>query len=151
MRFQRRFSKDWEPTVLADRVLAEGTWWYQGVDEHSVRLLQRKWDYSSADIDAIEIAVAGTANDDYIDYAISDNGDVFFWELGREVVARLVLTFRRLKPPGTTSPLMPGQAKSGGMLKDNRKIERLVWVGTGSSQAVRREAVCPSDGHKKIG
>jgi hypothetical protein len=81
MRFQRRFSKGWEPTVLADRVLAEGTWWYQGVDKHSVRLLQRAWDYSSADIDAIEIAVAGTVNDDYIDYAISDSGDVFFWEL----------------------------------------------------------------------
>ena len=76
----RRFSNDWEPTVLADRVLAEGTWWHQGAAQYSVRLLQRTWDYTSADIEAIEIAVSDGINADYIDYAISDDGDVFFWE-----------------------------------------------------------------------
>ena len=94
LNFQRRFSNDWEPTVLADHVLAEGTWSYQGLEQHSVRLLQRTWDYSSDDIEAIEAAVAGTINDDYIDYAISNSGDVFFWEF-------------RARGSCTTSPHFP--------------------------------------------
>lgn len=76
----RRFSDDWEPVVLADQVLAEGIWTYQGKVRYSVRLLQRTWDYTSADIDAIESAVCDSINNDYIDYAISEDGNVFFWE-----------------------------------------------------------------------
>ena len=75
-----RFKDDWEPVVLADRVLAEGSWTYQGVVLHQVRLLQRTWNYTSADIEAIEVAVADGINIDYIDYAISEDGNVFFWE-----------------------------------------------------------------------
>lgn len=74
---ERRFSDDWELVVLADRVLAEGTWTYQGKVQHSVRLLQRTWDYTSTEIEAIETAVSDSINGDYIDYAISDNGNVF--------------------------------------------------------------------------
>lgn len=77
---ERSFKDDWEPVVLADRVLAEGTWTYQGMVRHQVRLLQRTWDYTSADIEAIEVAVADGINIDYIDYAISADGSVFFWE-----------------------------------------------------------------------
>lgn len=76
-----RFREDWEPVVLADRVLADGTWTSQGSVEYNVRLLQRTWDYTSADIEAIEVAVADGINIDYIDYAISGDGNVFFWEL----------------------------------------------------------------------
>lgn len=75
-----RFKDDWAPVVLADRVLAEGSWKYQGVVLHEVRLLQRTWDYTSADIEAIEVAAADETNIDYIDYAISEDGNVFFWE-----------------------------------------------------------------------
>ena len=75
-----RFKDDWEPVVLADRVLADGSWKYQGVVLHQVRLLRRTWDYTPADIEAIEVAVADEINIDYIDYAISGDGNVFFWE-----------------------------------------------------------------------
>ena len=80
MAIQTRFSSDWEPIVLTDRVLAEGTWTYQGETKYSVRLLQRTWDYTAADIEAIEDAVSGSINEDYIEYAISDDGSVYFWE-----------------------------------------------------------------------
>ena len=75
-----RFKNDWEPVVLGDRVLAEGSWTYQGIVLHQVSLLQRTWNYTSADIEAIEVAVADEINIDYIDYAISEDGNVFFWE-----------------------------------------------------------------------
>lgn len=80
MGMKRRFSSDWEPVVLETSVLAEGTWTYQGKVEYSVRLVRRTWDYTSADIDATEKAVSESINGDYIDYAISDEGNVFFWE-----------------------------------------------------------------------
>lgn len=77
---QGKFSSDWEPVVLTVRVLADGSWTFQGKVEYSVCLIQRTWDYTASDVQAIESAVSGSINEDYIDYAISDEGDVYFWE-----------------------------------------------------------------------
>ena len=84
MNVKRSFNDNWEPAVVADFVLAEGTWEYQGKVRHSVRLLRRTWDYTAADIQAIENAVSDSMNGDYIDYAISEDGNVFFWEFKNE-------------------------------------------------------------------
>ena len=84
MNVNRSFNDNWEPAVLADSVLAEGTWEYQGKVRHSVRLLRRTWDYTATDIPAIENAMSGSINCDYIDYAISEDGNVFFWEFKNE-------------------------------------------------------------------
>lgn len=111
MGMKRKFSSDWEPVVLETSVLAEGTWTYQGKVEYRVRLLRRTWNYTSADIDAIEKAVSESINGDYIDYAISDEGNVFFWEFEIKAVVRLVLTSRLWKPLKPISPLTLDQAR----------------------------------------
>ena len=73
-----RFSSNWEPELLEEEVVAEGSWRYQDAVEYNARLVRRKWDYTSADIDKIESQVEGIAAD-CLDYNIGEEGNVFFW------------------------------------------------------------------------
>lgn len=73
-----RFDDSWEPSVLEQHVLATGTWLYQDVVAYSAQLIRQKWDYVAADIECIEANVHGV-NIDYLDYAIGEDGNVFFW------------------------------------------------------------------------
>lgn len=73
-----RFAPDWEPTLLEEEVVGEGRWLYQDAIGYSARLVRRRWDYTSADLQEIESKVDEIAMD-HVDYDVSDDGDVFFW------------------------------------------------------------------------
>lgn len=73
-----RFNAQWEPAILEEEEMATGTWLYQDTVKYAARLIRRKWDYSASDIEDIEKNVPGI-NIDYLDYAIGEDGNIFFW------------------------------------------------------------------------
>ncbi|MFZ2987507.1 hypothetical protein [Ideonella sp.] len=118
-----RFTEDWEPALLEEQVVGLGSWCYQDEEEFSARLIRRKWDYSAADIEAIESNVHGIAID-YLDYNIGPDGNVFFWVfegVSRDAKSRTSLPSKQL---AHTSMLMRERPRShGANLAANRLSE----------------------------
>ncbi len=76
---KNRFISEWEPTLLSEEILASGIWFYDDQIPFNAKLLRQKYDYTSFDLPAIEMAVH-PYNLDYIDYSISDEGFLYFWQ-----------------------------------------------------------------------
>ena len=73
-----KFDGQWEPHLLDEQVLADGTWWYDGQVPYSVVLKRQRFDYSSDDLSHLESHLDPVTLD-YIDYAINSTGEVFIW------------------------------------------------------------------------
>ena len=76
---KKMFTSGWEPTLLSEEVLASGVWFYDNKIPFNAKLLRQKYDYTSFDLPKIEVTVH-PYNLDYIDYSISDEGSVYFWQ-----------------------------------------------------------------------
>ena len=75
---EQRFHAEWEPTLLQEEVLAEGTWWYDGEVPYSIVLKRERFDYTASDLDILE-TVLHPVHVDYIDFAINPDGDLYAW------------------------------------------------------------------------
>ncbi len=73
-----RLNQDWEPTLLEEEVLAEGTWWYDGKVPYSISLKRQKFDYTAADVEAFGQRMH-EINMDYPDYSINSEGEIYVW------------------------------------------------------------------------
>jgi hypothetical protein len=78
---ESRFSGTWEPKRLSQEILAEGTYWYSGQVPYSLALVNERYDYTANDLEEIETHAHSIVVMDYIDYVISEEGEVFYWEL----------------------------------------------------------------------
>jgi len=76
---KNRFTSEWEPTLLSEEILASGVWFYDDQIPFSAKLLKQKYDYTSFDLPEIEVTIH-PYNLDYIDYSISDEGFIYFWQ-----------------------------------------------------------------------
>ena len=73
-----KFHSGWEPTLEEERLLAEGTWWYDGTVAYAATLKRRRFDYTSDDLEALE-AILDPINLDYVDFAINPEGELYVW------------------------------------------------------------------------
>ena len=80
----KKFEENWSPTLMSQEILAQGTWWYQGVKTFNVELLKQKYDYTSKDLVVLEEEDDRIGLDwDAIDYRISDEGTLYKWKFRR--------------------------------------------------------------------
>jgi hypothetical protein len=45
-----RFEKDWLPQIIDEEILAEGTWWYDGIMPYAIKLIHMRLNYTADDI-----------------------------------------------------------------------------------------------------
>lgn len=75
----KNFESSWEPTLLKQKTIASGIWWYQNKIPYRAELIKQAYNYSSKDIIILdEILYPETL--DCIDYNISDEGILYFWK-----------------------------------------------------------------------
>ena len=72
-----RFHEKWQPSLVEEEVLAKGEWHYQGHEDYSIVLIRQKYDYTSFDLPLLA-ELLHPYFEDYIDYAISDDGCLYF-------------------------------------------------------------------------
>ena len=75
----KKFESDWEPTLLNEEIVASGTWWYQDEIPYLAELIQQKYNYTSKDLVVLDETLK-IPNIDYINYEISDEGIIYFWQ-----------------------------------------------------------------------
>jgi hypothetical protein len=46
----KRFGEGWQPRVIGEERLAEGTWWYEGLVPYSIVLKRQRLNYTAEDV-----------------------------------------------------------------------------------------------------
>lgn len=71
--------------MLSRETLAEGTYWYDGLVPYSLVLVKERYDYTSNELEEIEEHANSIVVMDYVDYAINEQGEVFYWKFSGPV------------------------------------------------------------------
>jgi len=125
---KKMFTSGWEPTLLSEEVLASGVWFYDNKIPFNAKLLRQKYDYTSFDLPKIEVTVH-PYNLDYIDYSISDEGSVYFWQFEGQGRKSKSPTFSLILPQGTTSIPTVQNMIFHGKHAPNKKIKFARFAG----------------------
>lgn len=72
------FGKGWQPAVLDEEQLAEGTWWYDGQVAHSIVLERQRLNYTAADVERFGMFIHELDWDHPV-YEITSDGDTYHW------------------------------------------------------------------------
>jgi len=73
-----RLHPKFEAKIESEKVVAEGTWYYQNEVPYSASLLKTKWNYTSKDLPILD-EILEIPFCDYIRYGISDEGIMYHW------------------------------------------------------------------------
>jgi len=65
---------------LDRQILAKGNWWYAGTIRHVVQLVMEVYDYTSGDLDEIEMIAGTIVWQDYVHLEINRRGEIFYWQ-----------------------------------------------------------------------
>ncbi len=74
-----KFHPKWEAQVVDEQVVAIGVWHYQNEVTYKAKLMKQIWNYGSEDLVELD-QILETPFCDYIDFNISDEGVIYFWQ-----------------------------------------------------------------------